>query len=530
VRDFTTTQRNCLHVRAAAPELRRIDVAMRDLSTARRTMNDTQYDVAVVGCGPVGLTLVGLLAGLGLRVAAIDSSRLICKHPRATHVDDETMRTLQIFGFAEWEPRFLRFTRWQMFDASGRRFASLRIPTEPTDQGWWSDYMFHQPDYEARMRGRAVMSEFVTTWFGWQAQALMSSERGVELTVVDNACGSSETITASYVVGADGAHSFVRAAVETSMEDLHGTQRSLIVDIEPLDEAPNLPQTEGFIYCEPRPVTFVPIYPPLRRFEFMLRPEDDARELERPENIYRLLTRWTPPDSYRILRTDVYEWHSRLATGWRHGRTLLAGDAAHEMPPMLGQGMCSGIRDAMNLAWKLAFVCRGDAPVELLDTYEAERAPHVRPFIEESARQANLVEELGAGAADSLPDTEQIVVPPRPPIGPGVTAATPDAGVLWIQPIVGDGDRLDDQVGYRFLVTGTAEALAQVGAQTRAAWGALDAAVVPAGAQTMAWLAERGRCAVIVRPDRYVFGVAEDASHLERLTEELGTNFGWRTR
>ncbi|MCO6000170.1 FAD-dependent monooxygenase [Actinoallomurus sp. WRP9H-5] len=176
----------------------------------------------------------------------------------------------------------------------------------------------------------------------------------------DRATGGTRTLQAAYIVGADGAGSFLRPYVTDDVEDLHGTQRLLIVDIHPFAHPAELPATNGFIVCEAdKPVTYCPIFPPKLRFEFMLGDGDDAEEYERPTTVYRLLSRWLAPGDYRMQRTDVYEWHARLAGRWRNGRLFIAGDAAHEMPPMLGQGMCSGLRDAANLAWKLARVVTG---------------------------------------------------------------------------------------------------------------------------------------------------------------------------
>ncbi|MGW4092692.1 FAD-dependent monooxygenase, partial [Nocardia sp. NPDC004750] len=187
----------------------------------------------------------------------------------------------------------------------------------------------------------------------------------------------------------------------------------------------------------------------------MLQDGDDAAELERPQSVYDALSRWIEPGSYRIMRTGTYEWHARLVRGWRSGRLLLAGDAAHEMPPMLGQGMCSGLRDAANLAWKLAAVAQGTGPESLLDTYESERAAHVRPYIVESARQSNLIESFGTTGNHPELVEPQTLEPFRLPLGPGLVERPGKAvGRLSPQPRAADGARLDDVTGYNFAVVG----------------------------------------------------------------------------
>lgn len=481
------------------------------------------YDVAVVGCGPVGLTLARLLAMKGLRVAAIDPNRLVCQHPRATHLDDETMRLLQTLGAQDMEHRFLRQTAWTLHREDGRAFLRQTLPEEESDQGWRTDYQFHQPDFESRLRGLLAADADVDLWFGWTATAIEQDDQGVRLTLLDRESGTETSLTAGWAVGSDGAHSFVRRVMNAGTEDLHGTQRSLIIDVHPFDHPAQLPADSGFIWCEgKRPVTYLPIFPPMLRFEFMLLGEDDAARLERPQSVYDLLSRWLEPGSYRIMRTDTYEWHARLTHGWRSGRLLLAGDAAHEMPPMLGQGMCSGLRDAANLAWKLAAVVKGDSPEALLDTYESERAAHVRPYIEESARQSNLIEALGTGAFPELNGTRTIERF-RPPLGPGVVPRPGGAvGRLSPQPRGANGEKLDDVSGYGYTVVGKPEVTSAVSADVRQLWRRLGVVTVPeTGPAVDSWLAGHAAAAAIVRPDRYAFALAADPAELERATRDL---------
>ncbi len=486
-----------------------------------RTM-DT-YDIAVVGCGPVGLALARLLAMKGLRVAAIDPNRLVCQHPRATHLDDETMRLLQTLGAQDMEHQFLRQAAWTLHREDGQAFLQQKLPEEESDQGWRTDYQFHQPDFESRLRGLLAADANADLWFGWTATAIEQDDKAVRLTLLDRSTGAETTLTAGYAVGSDGANSFVRQAMNAEVEDLHGTQRSLIVDIHPFEHPAQLPADSGFIWCEgKRPVTYVPIFPPMLRFEFMLLDEDDAAELERPQSVYDLLSRWLEPGSYRIMRTDTYEWHARLVHGWRSDRLLLAGDAAHEMPPMLGQGMCSGLRDAANVAWKLAAVVKGESPQALLDTYESERAAHVRPYIEESARQSNLIEALGMGAFPELNGT-QTIERYRPLLGPGVVVQPGGAiGQLSPQPRGANGEKLDDVSGYGFTVVGNPEVTSAVSVDVQQLWRQLGVVAVPeTGPAIDRWLAEHAAAAAIIRPDRYTFALVADTAELERATRDL---------
>lgn len=482
------------------------------------------YDVAVVGCGPVGLALARLLSMKGLRVAAIDPNRIVCHHPRATHLDDESMRTLQTLGAADMEQRFLRQTGWTLHRPDGAPFLEFATPDEESGQGWRTDYQFHQPDFESRLRGLLASDPNVDLWFGWAVTAIDQDSSVVKLTVMDRTTNRVTALKAAYAVGSDGANSFVRQVMGAEIEDLQGTQRSLIIDIHPFQRPSALSPTTGFILCrEQRPVTYVPIFPPMLRFEFMLLAGDDPVELERPQSVYDELSRWIEPGSYRIMRTDTYEWHARIVHGWRSGRLLLAGDAAHEMPPMLGQGMCSGLRDAANLAWKLAAVVQGTSPDGLLDTYESERAAHVRPYIVESARQSNLIESFGTGENHPELAEPQTLEPYRPPLGPGLVEQPGGAvGRLSPQPRAADGARLDDATGYNFVVVGRQAVTAAVSAEVAELWQRLGVVVVTdTGPSVDTWLATNSATAAVIRPDRYTFALAGDTTELEAATKEL---------
>lgn len=484
-------------------------------------------DVAVLGCGTTGLTLASLLSKAGIKVAAVDRSRLQVPHPRATHLDDETMRAFQALGLQRLEPSFSPVGKYRFYDQQWRACMEVPLDRGHTEQGWRSNYMFHQPDWEATVRGELNDSSGAEIFFGWEVTGLTEAEGRVEVILSETSSDQERALNAGFVVGADGAGSLVRGVMGCELTDYEATHRSLIVDIMPLVDLPaDLPDRDTFIQGGiTNPLTYVPIAAPRLRFELMLRPQDDAREFERVERAYQLLAPWFKADEYRILRDDVYEWRSIVPSPWRQGRMMIAGDAAHTMPPMLGQGMCSGIRDALNLAWKLPRVVRGESPIELLDTYESERRPHTTTFVEISARLANEIEHLRPeappeGIAPPVQESEVL----RPPIGPGVrdVAAAP-TGVLSAQPKLGDGRLLDDAVGFRFAVVGDPETIAAAGAETRSAWEKLDVAVLDERHdEVIEWVRSLGANAVVIRPDRYIFGVAEGGADLDRLTDLLG--------
>jgi 3-(3-hydroxy-phenyl)propionate hydroxylase len=489
-------------------------------------------DVVIVGAGPTGLTLAYLLARKGVRVAVVDPNRIVCAFPRATHFDDETMRTWQMLGLADTEGSFLCMEGMAYLDQDGTPFFELIMPTHLTDQGWRTDYQFFQPDFEARLRGMLSADDDVALWLGWHVAALTQDDESVLVTVTDRS-GETRTLRAAYVVGCDGAGSFVRRTMDSGIEDLHGTQRSLIIDVHAYKRPRGLNYSSGFILYESGedPITYVPIQKPMHRFEYMLAPHESKHEAEDPEFVYRRLARWFDPGDYRILRTDVYEWHAYLVKRWRAGRLLLAGDAAHEMPPMLGQGMCSGIRDAVNLAWKLSAVVSGAVGDALLDTYESERLPAVRPYIEESAKIANVID--GFRASDHRPERTAPHVGGqfRPPIGPGIhDEALASGGRLAPQPRTPSGALLDDAAGYNFTVVGAKTIIANVSARTREIWRDWNVVVLDDIHSDFAeWLSGFGAHAALIRPDRYVYATAAGSVELDKVTDRLASDLSART-
>ncbi|HTU72794.1 MAG TPA: bifunctional 3-(3-hydroxy-phenyl)propionate/3-hydroxycinnamic acid hydroxylase [Trebonia sp.] len=484
---------------------------------------DVDVDVAVIGCGTTGLALGRLLELEGLRVAIIDRSRMPMARPRATHVDDETMRAFQSLGLQHLEKDFSLIGTYRHYDPEWRILMQMDWNRGRTEQGWQSDYMFHQPDFEAVLRGYAYNYAKASTYFGWQVTALEDAGSSVLVSAREIATAQDRSIRASFVVGCDGANSSVREFMGSTQIDHQATHRSLVLDILPLVTKDNLTGRDVFIQGGTRnPLTFAPIAGLRYRLELMLRPDDDAAAFERTEKAYEVLSPWFSPQEYRMLRCDVYEWRSLTASPWRARRVLLAGDAAHTMPPHLGQGMCSGIRDATNLAWKLGRVVRGESPIDLLDSYEAERRPHVDAYTALSAQMANKIEAMGATGEEAPVSRPEAL---RPRLGPGVgDNASEVAGTLSAQPRTVSGQLLDDVVGYRFAVVGDPAVLSGTTGRTRARLESLGAHVLEEfSGEVRDWVTGLGVAAVIIRPDRYLFGAAGNPAELDALVAALET-------
>lgn len=466
-------------------------------------------DVAIVGCGPVGAMLGVLLGAHGVRTVILERQIQAYGLPRAVHFDDEIMRCFQAVGLAQQMADITRFNPGMRFaDDTGRILLDWPRPPAITDQGWRSSYRFHQPALEAVLRGALRRYDPVTLLEGAEVRGLRPSREGVSLSVARN--GAVEEIEAQFVVGCDGARSTVRTAIGGGHEDLGFDERWLVVDLVLRRARPDLGDYTVQHCDAASPATYVRGVGDRRRWEFRLSP-GEADDALADNAVWARLAKWATPDDADLERAAIYTFRSRIANKWRRGRLLIAGDAAHETPPFMGQGMCAGIRDAANLAWKLATVLRtGDDA--LLDSYEAERAPNVREYIDLTVSLGRLINrtaeavqaaEPGAGLAPPSLST------PRPRLG-GPAGRHDLIGELAPQFRIGDG---------------LSDARTPLGAMVLVASGS------PAKAETIAvvrgeeadgldeWLRQSGVVAVLVRPDRYVQEVAVDEGEIAALSQ-----------
>jgi len=523
-------------------------------------MNET--DVVIVGYGPGGQALAGLLSRKGWRVVAVERYPALFNLARAGHVDHEALRMVQSIT----DPTEYLAKLWEVrgdyvwLNQNGQTI--MLQPEhdvgENAASGFYSDFSQWQPDLEATL-DRGAREAGADVRLGWECVAIRQDESGVDVELAKMKLedgglrrdGETASIRARYVVGVDGANSFVRQALGIQREDLNFDERWLVCDMEtlqPLAFSPNIGQI-----CDPlRPRMLMPLGRRHRRFEWMVLPHESTEEMERPETCWRLLQEFgVTPESHRIARNVVYRFQARIAESWRDRRVLLAGDAAHTMPPFAGQGMLSSLRDANNLAWKLDFVLRGLAPESLLNTYEQERRAHVRAWTEISLAEGRVSCEVDAGKAaerdQRLLSGEKLPAPHPPRIESGVVPgvespyASPLAGTLGIQGRVRANGReglFDDVYGSsRFAVLtlgGDAVRALTVSQQAALAkLGAIVAEALPPGAASRGgafqdldgryhdYFVKHGVAAVVHRPDFTVFGAVRRLEDLPGLVDAL---------
>lgn len=481
-------------------------------------------DVAIIGYGPVGATLANLLGQSGLRVVALDRETSVFHAPRAVSLDAEAMRMFQSIGLADGVAAGASAASGMRFvNAEGRLLLHWqRRGASP--EGWAAVYRFHQPTLETLLREAAAELPNVQVLLG--AETLAVEPDG---TVTYSSAGETHTLAARWIVGCDGARSLVRKRIGGGLRELGPSERWMVLDVL-LDGSHATGETVGETvqHCDPaRPATYIPMVGPRRRWEFMLMPGDDVARILDPACIWEMLRPWDiGPDAARIERATVYNFNAVVARRWHAGRLLLAGDAAHQMPPFLGQGMCAGLRDAANLAWKLAGVTQGRYGPDILDTYQSERAPHVEAVIALALRLGGIIQTTDpARAAErdrAMTETPESLRVELPRLGPGLhDPADALAGSRAAQPLLSDGTRLDDQLGNHFGVLATPTLLAQAHATTSAMWRRAEARIVPATGEAAAWLASLGREAVIIRPDRAILATASTPDDLDRASRLL---------
>ena len=340
-------------------------------------MSDHPYDVVIVGAGPTGLTLANLLGQSGVATLLVERNPETVREPRAVSIDDETLRTMQGAGLVDAVlADIAQDYGLHYYGADGRVFAKVEPSTR--EYGYPRRNAFAQVLFEATLRKGLARFPQVETLFETTAESVEQDADGVAL-VLRGADGDARRVHARYCVGSDGGRSLLRGIVGAKLEGSTFEERWLIVDLGATVE--RLRQTR--VICDPaRPVICLPGPKGVRRYEFMLQPGEDAELFASETHVRKLLAAYGPDGEAPIVRRIVYTFHARIADRWRDRRLLLGGDAAHLTPPFAGQGMNSGVRDAANLAWKLAAVLKGQLGDRLLDTYRQERAPHAKALID----------------------------------------------------------------------------------------------------------------------------------------------------
>jgi 3-(3-hydroxy-phenyl)propionate hydroxylase len=492
-------------------------------------------EVAVVGFGPVGAVLAGLLGRRGVKVVVLERELDVYALPRAAHIDHTGLRVLQELGLlATLLPTMIENGGLDFVTGAGELL--IRVPGDRSSiSSLPASMYFHQPNFDRSVRAAVSALRDVDVRLGCEVSSLAVDGDQAVLTATGPG-GEALEVAAPWVVGCDGSGSRIRDLSNLEVEDLQFEERWLVVDLMVGRTAPN--GGRAVCRCDPsRPTYSIPMPARRHRFEFMLMDGENGDAMREPEQVLRLIAPWMVPEEVRIERSAIYTFHGIVAREWRRGPILIAGDAAHQMPPFLGQGMCSGLRDAANLAWKLDLVVHSGAPPSLLDTYGTERAPHVRKIVEAAIAFGEVIcatdpvearERDRRFLADPTPATQRMPFS-LPPLDSGELILD-GGGDLFVQPWFSGERRLDDIVGQRFAVIArTGDSLRDLRGWWETEIGAFVATLADLGvaAPTIArWLASRSSEVVIVRPDRYVLWAGTDLMEASRrLAHMLGTEY-----
>lgn len=514
-------------------------------------MSESNFQVAIVGAGPVGLTLANLLGVYGIRTVVLERNATTVEEPRAIACDAESLRTYQAAGlYDDVASEMLLGFDVDYVNSAGKVLFSPDIG--PTPYGHALQNSFDQPVLERQILQGLERFAHCEVRFGHLVEHLEQRLDAVSVSGTTEG-GERFDITARYVIGCDGGRSHVRQHLGVEMQGTTAPQRWLVVDtVDPyLDDA-----FACRFFCDPdRPGMTLKKRHAKRRWEWMLLPGEQDGDLLEEDKIHELLARYTKPEQVTIERKCVYTFHSIVADRYRDGRILIAGDAAHMMPPFAGQGMNGGVRDARNLAWKLALVLGGGADDELLDTYEIERRDHIIEATRIANRLGDLIQPtshwrawvrdavfLGIQLVPGLQRTLDswmlaTLRAPRLPAGMFVPtdASSGIAGEMIPQPDVtllnGDTCRLDELLGTGFVILGIgSDPATELPETVRSAWRALDArfvhivrdrpapsadAGVDTGGGLFAWAGDSAECFLAIRPDKFVIARFSAANAVE---------------
>ena len=515
------------------------------------------FDVAIVGFGPTGAVAAALLGQAGLTVHVCDLREDVHDRPRAVSLDHEILRVLDGIGvLAQVEPWMEPFTDSEYVGVDGRLIKCMTTTAPPYPLAYPPSVVFSQPPVERALRDRVAALADVEIDLGSEVVGVDQDDEAVTLHLrrADGGAGDGtmmKTVVARHVIACDGASSRVRGLVGIALDDLGFDEPWLVIDV--LANARGLARLPAVSmqYCEPeRPCSYIIGPKNHRRWEISLKDGEDPAQMATEAGAWRALARWITPDDGTLWRQASYRFHALVAQRWRAGRVFVAGDAAHQQPPFLGQGLCQGLRDVANLCWKLVAVHEGRAAPSLLDSYGAERKRHVEQL---TAR----IKGVGAVICERDPERARARDAALLAACGGVVRAEPRQSVqprlesALLPPVIDDVDHRPSAIGTLFPQPWIVQdnGRARLDRLTGTCWrivtddAAMAAAVPPAAAQRLRsrtveigpgatalhetegvvadWF-DRHRCrAAIVRPDHYIHAVATTPDELAQQLRDL---------
>ncbi len=524
-----------------------------------------KFDVIIVGCGPVGAIIANLLGSKGLDVCIIDKEVSIYNKPRAIVLDWEAMRALQYCNVAhKLKSSIIPHTGTDYLGVENELIKLFDPQPPPYALGWPSTIMFVQPILEKLLRQSFAKKKNVKFFSGFEVVDLHEDKTGVKVEIKSVNNPKKTSLESNYLIGCDGANSTVRSKINIGMEDHKFDESWIVVDAH-LIKKTKLPK-KTTQYCWPsRPATFVVGPGKLRRWEIKILPNEKRSKFNSEENVLEVLKNYVDVKALNIWRSSTYHHKVVVAKQWQKGKVFLAGDAAHQTPPFLGQGLCTGIRDAFNLSWKIIHLFKYNLRVSALNSYQQERKPHATKVIKHAKEFGLIIGEMDIEKAKlrdkklraqlingKMETTRQKFIPD---LGSGVLYKKNSlfnhlVGGLFVQPMVKNlkskETLLDDILPMKFLYVTSDFNEQKWMDQFHNEWSKIGGLRVNIKKEShknnnnihrsiinleetdgffSKWKTENNVVAVIVRPDRYIFGVINSQNDLENNIKQINKFF-----
>ena len=481
-----------------------------------------EFDVTIVGLGPAGGTLANLLAMHDFSILILDREKSFYPLPRAVHFDDEIMRVFQTIGITK---EFLKHTiinkGTKFVNSKDKVILDWPRPKKITDNGWYPSYRFHQPDLEKKLRKKLKNYKKVLIEQNSEVIKIQNSKNHVDITYLNINNHKEYLLRSKYVIGCDGANSITRKQMKTKMDNLGFTQKWAVVDLILKKKKNNLPD-RTIQYSNPKqPATYCRNVGRRRRWEFAIKKNHSDKKVLSENYIWNFLKPWLNKSEAIIERKTIYTFESAIARKWRKGRVFIAGDAAHLMPPFMGQGMCAGIRDASNLAWKIANCIRNKFDEKLLNTYQSERSLNVKEYIETTMRMGEFV-----NAVESIQITDNIksdnkgiksMQSIKPKLGKGLgSLKDKNRGKTFPQFKLNNNKTLDDY----FSKKGMLILSSKIKPKNSTNYSLLEAKNL---SNVSTYLKDINSKAILVRPDRYILASARSNKEVSLLFKKYSS-------
>ena len=504
-----------------------------------------EFDVTVIGLGPTGTLTSLLLDDSSINVLGIDKEKEPYNLPRAVTMDDEGLRIMQRLNLESiYLDNGTRLEGAYFLDDKLNKISGMDLERNfLTQNGWMPTLLFHQP-YTDELLRKQLMDSNCFIKLQTELIDIIPKDNYYVIKTLDIAKNKEESYTTQYVLGSDGASSKVRKIMQIDHENLDYDKNWLVVDVE-LKNENTLPKYAAQI-CDPKRIcTYIPAHLPFRRWEFVLLDHETKEDVLEQKKIQELISPWLKAEDYKIIRSTVYRFHSLLAKSFKKDNCFIMGDAAHQNPPFMGQGMMSGYRDALNLSWKLNGIFKKYFSKSILRSYETERKPHSRFVVEGSAAIGKLMSAYAEGVEKGdISSTPKELVKKGygsfsiPPLKEGIlyngsSSKNTMAGYIFPQPLLMEGleckERLDDLLGNNFCVVSKkkiklTKSEEKFYRKINARFCLMEKDLLESNSAINSLMNESDT--YILRPDRHIFGSTSDNITFSELTNDLEKRLG----